>query len=63
MTVVWLNPALQTHKGFRLERADNFSDHAVTGRGASTVVIIRGKQPRAQELDLGKDQKNDFDSF
>lgn len=62
MTVVWRDPALQTHKGFRLERADNFSDHAVIGLGASTVVIIRGKQPRAQELDLGKDQKDDFEN-
>lgn len=63
MTVVWPDPALQTHKGFRLERADNFSDHAVIGLEASVVIIIRGKQPRAQELDLGKDQKYDFDSF
>lgn len=59
MTTVWLVPVLQTHKGVRLEREANSTDHAVTGLEPFSVITIRGKQLRAQELDLGLDEKDD----
>lgn len=60
MTVVWLVPALQTHKGVRREQEANSTDHAVIELEAFSVITIRGKQLRTQELDLGWDEKDNF---
>lgn len=60
MTEVWLVPALQTHKGVRLEQEANSTDHAVIELEAFSVITNKGKQLRAQELNLGWDEKDDL---
>lgn len=49
------------------ERAANFTDGAAVAAWASALIMIRAdwgrKQWEEQELDLGGDQKEDFDSL